>query len=415
MFKYTEDLNYPRYKIEIPEPIFEALSDYFFKPKEIFREEAQYLSAIFKEQFLDFEKLNEIKLSANLSLMEFFILKRLFTFFYYVFSKKVADKLKEEHRTIIRSLIPTFDIEKLHKFFKDIIGKQAINEFLNLVTWDPKGNTIFDVQYQPFIKTGEAYMVPICVFVKSNSIRNVHAYGYKTGIHAIMDDGKYDPIADSLEKAFKFQDFEAFKSIPHSFKGGGEIDFLAYKDDLLFVAECKKFLHPTSIYELRTIYDGLNKACDQLSMITEALGDVKEAAHISSLIGRDIRKAKTIRTSIVTNTRLFWGQSFNGHPIRNIYEIYNFIVTGNFRTEEGYYWLWENKEFTLKDLEKYLSEDFMKFTAWYDSMLQQELNYYFGKYNLTFETYVLNIEKLKESIKNLNLKKVEEAVVMEDS
>lgn len=407
VFKYVEDNNYPRYRIEVPEPVFKALSDYFFKPKEIFREEAQYLTIIFKEQFLDYEKLNEIKISKNLSLLEFFILKRLFEFFYHIFSKKVSDRLKEEYKIVIRSLIPTFDKEKLAKFYEGIVEEDAFNEFLDIVTWNPRENSVFDVQYQPFLKTNEAYMVPVCTFVHSNSIRNVFASEYRTGNPSIMDDGKYDPTSELLQKAFEAKNFKTFKRITHSFKQGGEIDFLSYKDNFLFIAECKKFLHPTNIYEQRTIYDGLNKASSQLDLIIEVLKDDKAVAQISSRIGVDISKFKTIRTAIVTNTRLFCGLSLNNHPIRNVYELVNFIESGNFRAEDGYYWLWENNYFTLSDLEKYLDDNLPIFKGLYNAMLPMQMKYEFGKYELTFETFVLNIEKAKNSIRDLGLRKVE--------
>ncbi|MEK6590048.1 MAG: hypothetical protein AABZ11_05155 [Nitrospinota bacterium] len=142
---------------------------------------------------------------------------------------------------------------------------------MKIITWDPSEDTVFDVQYQPFVKTGEAYMVPVCIFVLSNCIRNVFASEYKSGNPAILDDGKYDAISESLQKAFETQQFKVITRIPHSFKHGGDIDFLAYKDNFLFIAECKKFLHPTNIYEQRTIFDGLKKARNQLDLILEAL------------------------------------------------------------------------------------------------------------------------------------------------
>jgi len=46
-----------------------------------------------------------------------------------------------------------------------------------------------------------------------------------------------------------------------------------YKEDFLFVAECKNSLLPTDIYELRNIYDSLNKANKQLNLVLDALKD----------------------------------------------------------------------------------------------------------------------------------------------
>lgn len=407
VFKYVVTHDFSRYRIEMPEPIFEKLSEFFFKPKTVFKEEAQYLSIIFKEQFLNFKQLNTIKISNNLSLYEFFILKRLFAFFYYIFVKKVEDKLQTETKLILRSLIPTFTIENLKKFYGGIVNEKAFDEFLEIVTWDPSCESVFDIQYQPFVKLNKSYMVPLCTFVRSNSIRNVFASEYKMGNPKIMDNGEYDPISESLVKVFEKKGFKTFTGIRHAYKQGGDIDFLAFKDDFLFIAECKKFLHPTTIYELRTIYDGLFlKASDQLTLILEALSDDNASKALSSFIEADIRKFKTIKTSIVTNTRLFWGLSVKHYPVRNVYELFNFMETGQFRTEDGYYWFWENDYFILNDLERYLEERSPAFQGFYNAMLPKDMKYKFGKYNITLETFILNLEKAKNIAKDMGSRKV---------
>lgn len=406
VFKYVVNHDYPRYRIELPEPIFDKLSEDFFKSKTVFKEEAQYLSIIFKEQLLNFNKLNTIKISDNLSLYEFFILKRLFAFFYYIFMKKVEDKLQTDTKVILRSLIPTFTEEKLEKFYSGIVSKKAFNEFLNIVTWNPRSDSVFDIQYQPFVKLNSSYMIPVYTFVSSNSIRNVFASEYKMGNPKIMDNGEYDPISESLVKVFKKRGFKTFARIPHIYKQGGDIDFLAFKDDFLFIAECKKFLHPTTIYELRTIYDGLFKASSQLNLILQAIHDDRASKALALLIGADIKKFKHVKTSIVTNTRLFWGLSLKNHPVRNVFELFNFMETGQFRTEDGYYWLWVNDYFTLNDLERYLEEGSPAFKGFYNAMLPKDMKYEFGKYNITLETFILNLEKAKNIAKDMRFRKV---------
>jgi len=407
VFKYVEDYNYPRYIIEIAEPIYDKISELFFRPKQIFREEAQYLSIIFKEQFLDYDKLKGIKISEHLSLLEFFILKRLFIFFFYIFLKKTSDKLQTETKTILRSIIPTFTNEQLARFYKGIVSEQAFNEFLNIVAWKPNKKSVFDIQYQPFIKLNNVFMIPIGTFVNSNSIRNVFSSEYKQGNPNIMDNGKYDPISDSLIEIFSHNGFKTFTHKSHSYKQGGEIDFLAFKDDLLFFAECKKFLVPTNIYEQRTIYDGLIKASSQLDLILKAIEDEKASKKLSILIGEDINRFKIVKTSIITNTRLFVGLSFKKHPIRNIYELYNFMSEGKLRSKDGHYWLWENNYFALNDLLRYFDNDFSIFKGLYNAMQSKEIVYKFGKYNIYFETFAMSIEKAENITKNLALRKVE--------
>lgn len=404
--KYTESLDLPRYIIEFPEPVFKFLSDKFLNSKALFSEEIQYLSHIFKEQFLDFKKLEEIKIKENLSIIDFVRIQRLFTFFHY-FYEKIYEESKDNPKILLRSLIPTFSKEKIVQFMRGIANEETINDFLEIMTWDPKDKSLFDIQYQPILFAKNAFMIPISILATSNSIRNMFSSEYKYGNPRIFDNGEYDPLSEQLENAFKKRGFETFKRISYSYKTGGEIDFLAYSNEFLFIAECKNSLHPTNIYELRTVYDNLNKANKQLNLTLEALKDSETSKDLSKKVGYDLTNIKVIKTAIVTSNRLFEGLVFWDHPVRNIHSFTNHITTGNLRTEEGYFSLWESETFALNDIENYLRNDFIVYKLFYNAMVPKEMIYQFKGKKVFFETYILNIEKAKQNLNELNLRKVE--------
>ncbi|MHB8108639.1 MAG: hypothetical protein ACYDHW_01245 [Syntrophorhabdaceae bacterium] len=406
VFKYKEEHGIARYRIEVKEPVFKFLSESFFKPMELFREEIQYLSGIFKEQFLNYQTLSDVKISEHISLLQFFVLKRLFEFFYHIFKKNTAYIIETETAAIFQSFTPTFTIDKLWKFFDGIIDSDAFGEFLEILTWEPRSGTVFDIQYKPFLKVDETYMIPVCTFIRSNSIRNVFASEHKRGNPNIMDDGKYDPISPVLEKAFNKEGFSTLTRKSHRYKQGGDIDFIAFKDDFMLIAECKKLLHPGTIYEQRTIYDSLTKAGNQLALIREAT--ISPDAHdiFYPIIGDDINKFHRIKYAIITNSRLFWGYSVNTFPIRNVYELVNFVSSGQLITKDGNYWIWDKEHFTLEELEHFLSDDYRLIKGFYDTLLPKELRYTFDNIRILVETFVMNAEKANNMAETMGLRKV---------
>ena len=138
--EFADDHNYPRYRWKLPEPAYKAISKTLLEPKKVYREEARYLVVLIKDYFLDFEKLNNIKISQNLSLFEFFLLKRVFWFFNCIFIKIVYKKHESEPQIILRSLVPSFSWAEIFWLYKGIVSEQAFNEFLTLVTWNPDGS-----------------------------------------------------------------------------------------------------------------------------------------------------------------------------------------------------------------------------------------------------------------------------------
>jgi hypothetical protein len=138
-------------------------------------------------------------------------------------------------------------------------------------------------------------------------------------------------------------------------KKHGDIDFLAFKDGYLFVAECKDSTHPTDLYELRTTYNYVQKASSQLEHIMAAVSDSAYLKIFQQQTGINPVDIKAIVPTVILSNRKFWGYMCNGFPIRNIKEIIGFLATGewNFRLPDGDLYkfkLWAGEKFQPEDL-----------------------------------------------------------------
>jgi len=407
LFKYTNKGPYPRYRIEIPEKIRRVLNEKFFSAEEIYREEMDYIDYMAKEQLLSIDKLQTLSIRQHLTLFDFLKIKRFFIFLYMVFFKSLLKKPNVETKLVLRSLVPGYSSkEALCKVLMNLASKKKVESFLDVVTWKPEKNTIFDLQYQSFVKLGNFYTIPVCVFANSNAIRNIYSLEYKLKNPKIFDDGKFDLMGELLSISFKKQGFQTFTRVQHDFKGGGDIDFLAINKNLLFIAECKKTLLPTNIFELRTLYNSIIKANSQLDLIVEGIRNSNLSDLISNKTGCDLNRIKTIKTAIITNSRIFVGCNLWKHPIRNIQEMINIIETGKVKTHTGDYSVWKFEKFSLDDLCYYLDDE--KFHKhFYDSMLEKKLVFKLKSIDVIVVTYTLDAQRAEENFEKFGYRKID--------
>jgi hypothetical protein len=264
LFKFTETYNYPRYVIEIPEPLYDIIIDKLFKNDLLFKEEILYLSKIFKEQLLTPENLKEIKIQGNLTLFDFIKIRRVFSFLFLMFYNQILKDDKKDFETILRSLIPVYPEDLLYKFIEKLTTTENFDSFLDLTYWEPGIDILFDLQYHPIIYIEKHYIIPLTILANSNAIRNLYASQYKINNLKILLDGSKDALVDKLSDAFHAASIKNYKqtSIPKT-----DIDLFAILGDTLFLFECKQSLHPVSIFDLRTTYDYIKKAEKQLDYL----------------------------------------------------------------------------------------------------------------------------------------------------
>lgn len=394
-FKLIDTHNYQRYRIEMPEPVFDMLIEKFIKPDALFKDEIIYLSSIFKEQLLNIESLNNRIIKDDLTLGEFMKIRRIFVIFYLFFSTAIFKNEKKESKLVLRSLIPVFPEEAFYNFIERLLPQSKINSFLDIVCWEPELDFIFDLQYHPILFIDNHFLVALSIFANSNTIRNLYASEYKTNNTQLLSNGEIDPLVDKLHSSLQEASLKSFSQTPIEFS---DIDEFAIFEDVLFVFECKHSLHPVSLFDLRTTYDYIKKAENQLDLIVKDFNSGNLIKKLEDKHNLKLNGIKKIQGTIIISNRLFNGNIFK-YPVRGINEIDNMLTRGTLRTAEGSFWLWKEKKLTVDFLLDYLSLENELVTLMYESLSKKRLTYEFANPVVEFDTYYLEIEKANSDLK----------------
>lgn len=405
IFKLVNTNNYARYTLEIPEPIFDFISGNFFDENFLFREEAIYLSRIFKEQLLNISDLKEIKIKGELSVMDFIKIKRSIDLIYLIFSSELHKLGNVQEYLIYRSLIPVFTEDSFYNMIEKFTAIENIDSFLDLVCWENGLDVFFDIQYRPIVFLDEHFLIALSIFANSNSIRNLYASEYKVGNKSLFSNGHRDILVDKLYSYFNKASIKAYKQIPiHQ----TDIDLFAVFDDTLFVFECKHTLHPVSVFDQRTSFDYIKKAEKQLEKVMKLYDDGKLLKTLEEKCKIDLNSIKKIVPSIVLSNRIFNGNTFK-YPVRNINEIENILLRGTMSTKDGVFWIWEKNYLQPSDLREYFSKEnkFIKFL--FESLSERTISYKTANSIIEYDTYYLNLKeseaKMEKFVSDMRIKK----------
>ncbi|MCJ7932614.1 MAG: hypothetical protein MUW56_03000 [Chryseobacterium sp.] len=403
-FKLVNTHDYVRYVLRVPDKLFDFIVDEFIQSDKLFREEVIYLSSVFKEQLLNFEDLDKIKIDKDLTITEFMKVRRVFILFYLLIKKGIYKKGKIGTMVLLRSLIPSFLQDVFHEFFGKFLSADKIDPFLDVICWEPDLDVIFDLQYQPVLFIEDHFLLSLSVFANSNTIRNLYASQYKLNNTQLLNDGSIDPLVERLHASLEKASIECFSETNIDFS---DLDEFAVFGDVLLVFECKHSLHPVSSYDLRTTYDYVKKAEKQLDLIIEDfnVGELKKK--LETRCGVNLNGVEKIQGVIVLSNRLFCGNIFK-YPVRSINEVDNMVNRGTMQTPEGIFWLWKDKKLTPEFLLEYFSLDNELTALLYESLSPKKLTYTFGKSIIDFTTYSLQLDnatsQLKEFANNLEVK-----------
>lgn len=387
-FELANDFGYERYRVKMPEPLFEKLIENFILPDTLFEEEVIYLSLTFKEQLLTFEDLEKINLKENLTLAEFLKIQRVFIIFYLFFTKGIYKIENIKTDILLRSLIPSFKEEDLYTLLEKVFSIEKIEDFLDIVCWDPGMDYVFDLQYHPILYFDKNFIIPLSVYTHSNSIRNAYASEYKRNNKTLLSDGKFDPLVNTLILSLKNAGIECYTEINI---GSTDIDVVAIYDKILFVFECKQSLLPVSIFDLRTTFDYIKKAEKQLDLIKKDFEEGNLIKKIEHKTKTKIGEITKIHGAIILSNRLFNGNIFK-YAVRNIHEITNMINKGEIRTDNGEFHLWPEKKLTSQFLTDYLSLENKVYDLLFNSLSKRTLTYDILKPNIEFSTYYLDVK-----------------------
>lgn len=376
-----------RYVISLPT---DAKTLKLFSQNRLFQEELEYLYGTALDAFVSIGSLLEADFIEGVSLMDLVKVRRLFIFMSMVTFKAISQHADTEEfeRIDAASRIPVLDQETLQKLLGMCIDQSKVNLLIKYLTFDPKLNTFFDIQYRPLIKIAGAYLVSLGVIANSDIVRNVLCE-HSVRIHATSEN---DPMQKALKNALECNEFLVVDNVERRTKGMDfEIDLLAFKDNILFVFECKNSFHPCGAHEMRTSFTHIEKAGIQLDKIETWINSGTNQSLLLKELGWFANASVSVKTCIVTANRVFNGYYNGHHPVRYAVEVLNVLGTGEIVVDGKFYRTWKSETFDTEDLNIYLRGGGI--AGWnQDSMVEMDLVKTFGAVNLVRKTFAFDVD-----------------------
>jgi hypothetical protein len=375
-------------------PDIDALRE-MLNTEQFFFEEIMVLTENCKELFSDFESLCDFKVYNNLTLFDLLKIHRLFQFIRIFFSRHLEKYFETEPDIVVRSLVPVYRFENFIGMLSIVIDKEKVQDFFDIFLWDKEKRPILDLQYQPILSSDSHIIFPIHIYIFSNFLRNT-LFAIKRRLH---DPSTIDPMTqlmvNLLNEKFDMVESEVgFKCAGYE----GDIDIISMNGEYIFVFECKRALLSGDVYELRTIYDHIVKAADQLSKIKAAFSNHIFRQYISDKLGWPIDGSKKVVSCIIMGNRMMSGYRCEDHPVRGFYELANFIYSGEVAFRDGKFCQWEGDEFSSKDLFDYLENDSFH-SLLFECMFPEDLDYSFSKCTVKYKSFYTNYEAIFQKYK----------------
>jgi len=399
-FFLKETYGIKRYVIQLPQPIFKYIQKEFLGDN-FFLEEIIFINKMFKEHLFSPKNLKNYIIKDNLTLLDVIKINRVFYFLQTLFSKKLLNIEKINYGLIINSLLPVFKEEAIYDLLDGITTKSNIKTFLDIKTWKPNMDVVFDLQCHYMLYLSNHFIIPFSLANSSNTIRNILVSENKQNNPNNMSDGVVDVLVDALYNTFIKASIKVYKQIPIP---KTDIDLFSIIEDTIYIFECKNSVSPSSIFDLRTSYDYIVKAEKQLNYIQQLYDKGVLLDVISKKCNIDLSKISNIKLSIVINNRLFIGNDTFKFPIRYISELSNFIINGTMVTEEGVFRIWEKEIFHKNDLSKYLSKESEIINLLLNSLSSKPSIYNIPKPKIEFLNYYLDFKKAKSIINDFSSK-----------
>ncbi|MEJ1961024.1 MAG: hypothetical protein WDO56_05535 [Gammaproteobacteria bacterium] len=385
----------PRYVLKIP------LAPEFFAPfraSDLFMEDVCYLAAVCREQFCRPDELLSIAITSNLTILDVLKIHRLLEFV----SKWMAARLRpslEAGATIgMRSLVPVFQRSNFTKLLSQCVSEEAAADFIRIMSYE-KGDSdrVFDVQYQPLITHGDYVLTPLNILSASNFVRNV-LFSHTKRKRAEDPDAKFSMqslVAEALRTRCTGVLVNAVLKV-----AGHELEFdvVAVLGNTLLLVECKTSFHPCNVYELRTSYEHILRAGQQLERLKAALDFSETRARLMQRLGHQGSSITEVRTCIVTANRMFNGYKVGAHPIRQAYELINVLETGEVALGQETFRIWRGKTFAAADLFGYLDGQVLH-AELFASMEEQDSEVQLGRAKLIFRSWALKPDQLVAAVR----------------
>jgi hypothetical protein len=380
----------------------------FLDTNSLFLEEEMIFKQLETNLFIDFQTVNEIPVFQSLSLFDIIKVQRLFAFMLLVLTEYMDSNNLFKSKLFWRSM-PVLQANELKDLLASFLGEQKAKEIFELFTWRLESKKRFDLQTYPFINVEDWIVLPLGILTNSDLCRNV-----LLPTNFRFDSESFeDPIVLEMERCLKPVSSIFETNLKYSFKGiKGEVDVLAVVDNCLFVFECKNSLHPCDIFELRTTYDYIQKAANQLTRFQNlwqqepfrtylATTKIKTQSHLPS----------QLCSCIVTGNRMFSGLREQGHSVRPIQELCNIISKGEILLNSYNIYnqdagkksinikitLWKENKLKAEDLLAYIQEDSLH-KCYFNSLSISEQTIKLKNKSLVQESYSFSPERFLEQL-----------------
>lgn len=362
-----------------------------------FSRDSMFLEEVINLMHLDADSYSDdifkiIQITEEVTNLDIFKIQRFFSFVSHAYNLKLIDfKEKSERQKIAtNSVILHFTEEQLLSTFEKILPNGNPKEVLRLMSMD-ENSDYWDIQYNPFIKAGNSFVVSPAIIATSNLVRNIVCSKNLRPNTMGID----DPMQEAVVKALTQAGFMVESEVICKINGKDhETDIFAWRDNFLFIFECKNAYHPCSPHEMRNSYDHLKKAEKQLDIRMNWLNESSNQTALFSQLGWNVKASNSVRSCIITANRIFNGLIQGVHPVRQAHEFMNVILHGHIRVSDEIHSFWKNAHFHVDDLVSYLQGEVV-ITDQLDALKPINYQYLLAQNKLIFESFFLDLEKLK--------------------
>ena len=383
----------PRYRLYIPEPIFEKLCEV----GELTQEEHDLVSYEVDEMNLNPAFFDQ-PIYQSLTLLDYIRLRRFFLIFYHVqvvplYKKYEAGEITQSE--YLQSLIPCVSIDTFN-CLRPVFGNK-LDAFWELNNYQGTNSSIIDLQYQPVIPSAANYYVLSSIATISNIGRNLFTLLKRCNIN-INEDGTDDPLLKVLSTTFANARIPIAKDI--NIPGVTDIDFAYVVDKTLFIAECKKNIVPTDIFEARTSIDAIHKAERQLYKIQNELRTPAKLERVLNIVGVDYSSDYKVVPFVITGNRVFSNTNEYAFPIRHFRDLVRYVESGTMTVGEQDIYFREGPGYTEKDFIYFLQEDSPYLDCFIKSMAKYRQYFDHAKLQIQVDDYVLECAAMERYCQN---------------
>ncbi len=362
------------------------------RENDLFKEEGAYFANAMQSYLAPYERLVGFEFPGGVTVGDLMKVSRLFTLMRIWFNRHLAERYGDDPALTAQSTVAVYTAEMLRALLSHVVDGSRVDALLELLTWRP--GKPFDVQYQPLMWVAGHYMVPPNVLGMSDLVRNSMQLT-SARMHA---DAEQDPAERMLESAFEMAGIRSNSGVKYKWNGtAGEIDVVAYGDGILFGFECKNSLLPASPFELRTTFNHLAKAADQMDRLRNAVRDPLFLQWLEERTGLPCTQATEVVTGIISANRMFSGGKFRSHPVRGLLEIGNLLLSGEVVVSGRAKRLIHGERATPAEVRDELMNDTLR-SELFDLMIPLEVTYTFSGKRVTTVTFALDSLELERRL-----------------